>query len=491
MSIQALEWTLGFRNHASGKYLTQETFGFTLNVNGPSLRKKQMFTLVSAADGSVHIKTHLNKFIYGIADGTVKGDEDAPSAKTAWTIEPQADGTWALKTAAGYYFYGTGDNIRAYEKELNLAKIPDAKWTAVLAMHPQINLFSVMRKRFAHFENGEIRCNEDVPWGEDALLNFVFFDEHREGRYGIMAANGQYLTNSGKLSAAVTPDCQFLLGFHDDQISLRDSAGRYLSCVGADGTLKVNKDKVTKDELFQIQDSSPQFTIVGRANDKEKQVSVRSGVEVKADQADVTDQERFQLEVGAGGEVYLKTNKLFYWTVGADGSISAASKTKDNSTAFKIEYVGNRVKFVSAAGKYVTVKPNGGLIANGNGSESSALFTFTIINRPDLVLRGQFGFLGVKGASGRIECNRSRADVFALESKDGQYAFKFNGKYWTVDGDGVAVASSAPVWFVLEFVEESKALVRFVESGKYLEGEQNGGFKATGTGKNINTLWEF
>lgn len=32
--VNALEWTLGLRNHASGKFLTQETFGFAVNVNG-------------------------------------------------------------------------------------------------------------------------------------------------------------------------------------------------------------------------------------------------------------------------------------------------------------------------------------------------------------------------------------------------------------------------------------------------------------------------
>jgi len=487
-AVKALEWTLGFRNHASGKYLTQETFGFALNVNGPSLKKKQQFTLVSTPDGSVHIRTHLNKYIYGLADGTIKGDEDSTSAKTAWQIEPQANGTWALKAATGYYFYGTGDNVRAYEKELNLAKIPDALWIAVLSMHPQINIYSVMRKRFVHLENGELRANEDVPWGEDALLNFLFFEDHPEGRYGLMAANGSYLTNSGRLVAEPTADAQFLLGFHDDQISLRDASGRYLTCIGSDGVLKCNKDKVTKDELFQIQDSNPQFTII---DSRGKQVSVRSGNEVKADQADITDQERFQLEIGAAGEAYLKTNKLFYWTVGADGTVAASSKAREPATAFKIVYDGNRVKFVGNNGKTVTVKPNGALIANGNGSEKEAAFTFTIINRPKILLRGQFGFLGVKGASGRVECNRARGDVFQLETKDGAYAFKSNGKYWSVDGDGVAAVSSAPVYFNLEFVEESKALVRHAESGKYLEGEQNGGFKATGSGKNINTLWEF
>ncbi len=92
MAENPLEWTMGFRNRSSGKYLTQETFGFALNVSckfpatplcccflwilapkvllpehfffslsspfgaATSLKKKQIFTLLPA-DGGVYIKT--------------------------------------------------------------------------------------------------------------------------------------------------------------------------------------------------------------------------------------------------------------------------------------------------------------------------------------------------------------------------------------------------------------------------------------------------
>ena len=110
----------------------------------------------------------------------------------------------------------------------------------------------------------------------------------------------------------------------------------YLSCVGANGTLKTNKSKITKDELFQIADSEPQFVI----NDsKGKQVSIRSSVEVKADQADVTDRERFQLEVDASGstKIALKANNGQYFTLGADGTVSASAKGKTASEYFAVE----------------------------------------------------------------------------------------------------------------------------------------------------------
>jgi len=484
--VHALEWTLGLRNHASGKFLTQETFGFAMNANGKQLKKKQTLTLMSSPDGSVHIRTHLGKYLYGDRDGNVAGDADSPSADTEWTIEPQADGTWALKSAHGFYFHGTGDKLTAFVKELPA----DGKWTVVLAMHPQINLYSVMRKRYVHYQNGELHCNEDVPWGDDALITLVFFDEHAEGRYGLMACNGQYLTASGRLTDAAGADAQFLLGFHDDQISLRDAGGSYLSCVGGNGLLKVNKQRITKDELFVIQDSEPQFTI--KSNSQNKQVSVRSGLEVKANQADVTDQERFQMEVGADGTVHFMTNKLKYWAVQDDNSVAAIETKKGAKTGFNVVYQDNRVRFVSTSnGKYIKVKPNGSLMANGDGSEAEGIFTMTIINRPELVLRGQYGFMGIKPESRRVTCNAARGAIYTLTPVDGAYTLSLDGQAWSAEPDGVEAKSAVGKHFILEFVESSKCLIKDCESGKYLEGEQNGGVKATGQGKSINTLWEF
>lgn len=482
-----LEWTMGFRNRASGKYLTQETFNYALNVQSSTLKKKQIFTILPA-EGGVYIRTHLGRFLYGLADGSWKGDAESPNADCVWTIEPQPDGTWALKTRHGHYANAQGENLSAFTKEL--PKDNSGEWAVHLAMHPQINLLNVMRKRYVHFVSGELQASEDIPWGEDALLTFVFFEEHPCGRYGLMAYTGEYLSASGKLTAQPTRDTQFLLGFHDDCISLRDEQGNYLSCIGANGTLKAAKTKVTRDELFRIQDSEPQFVIV---DSKNKQVSIRSGVEVKADQPDVQDSERFQLEVDPSGsrKVALKCNNSQYFSIGADGSISASGKAKTANEYFAVEWLGNRVKFIGNNGKYITVRSNGGLIANGNGSDATSLFTFTLINRPGLVLRGQYGFVGLKGASGRVEVNRSHPDTFTLQCSDGSYSLSAGGKYWTVDRDGVAASSSSPVAFHLEFIERSKFLIKDANSGKYLEGEQAGGFRATGTAANLNTLWEY
>ena len=137
---------------------------------------------------------------------------------------------------------------------------------------------------------------------------------------------------------------------------------------------------------------------------------------------------------------------------------------------------GNVVRLKhKASGQNIYAKPNGGLFVTGARETNTETFELSIINRPTLILRGQYGFLGQKGASGRVECNRSTPDVFKLESKGGEYFISAGGKYWTVDQDGVAVAAARPVPFYLEFVQHSKVLVKHKETQRYLQGEQNGG----------------
>lgn len=501
MAGQALEWKFGLIS-AAGRYLTQETFGFALNANGPSLKKKQTFTLQADGEGYVYLKTHLGRYIYGTESGEVRADaeydenDQGTLDQIRWLVEPQANGKWALKNQYGFYLRGTGENLWAFQDQL----YEDSLWTVHLAMHPQVNVKNVMRKRYVHLSEGELQCNEDVPWGEDALLTFVFFPE--DGKYGFIAANGQYLSKNGGLvevqgtaggaDTSVPSDCRFQIGFHDDQISLRDDSGRYLSAVGNKAQLRTNKQTISKDELFVMEDSEPQFSVFSAS--KGKFVSSRTGEELTANQSEPTDAELYQLEIHpATGTWCFKTNKEKYWSVLDDATVQSADSRPDGAdNFFQVEWMGDITKVKSQNGAYLGCVPNGQLCAKFDSEAKEASFIFTLINRPQLVLKGAYGFVAAKGPTMKQECNKSTPDIFELRSENGAYSIMAeNGQYWAVDGDGGITANSPePEAFFLEFVQHSRMMIK-CSNGRYLQGEQNGGFKAIGTSANQYTLWEF
>lgn len=254
---ETYKWNIGLINHAS-KYLTVETFGFTLNADGTSLRKKQMWVLEQENDESVYFKCHLGRYLTADPKGKLscEATEREPDAK--FTIVTK-DGQWALKSAHNAYFGATGDQLKC------VAKIGDSElWTVHLAMHPQVNLKSVLRKRYAHLDESsqDIKVSEIIPWGADAMVTLEFID----GKYAIVSSNNKYLSDCGDLKEELVDECKFSIEFHQANLAFRDHKGKYLTAVGT-GRLQTKKESVTKDELFVIEDSHPQCSFIG-CNDR-------------------------------------------------------------------------------------------------------------------------------------------------------------------------------------------------------------------------------
>ena len=170
----------------------------------------------------------------------------------------------------------------------------------------------------------------------------------------------------------------------------------------------------------------------------------------------------------------IRSYKNLFWTVGEDGAVSASVLTRDARSWFTIEWLGDKIAFRSNANnKYVITKKNGALAATGASASADALYVWEIINRPALILRGEFGFLGTMG-SGVLECNKSVPEVFNMHITKGvAYISGSNGKYWKVNGDNITVDGSEPTPFFLELADLSKVLIKY--EGKYLQGFQNGG----------------
>jgi fascin 1/2 len=210
---------------------------------------------------------------------------------------------------------------------------------------------------------------------------------------------------------------------------------------------------------------------------------------------DITDTEIFQMEFDPKkpGKVCMLANTREYWI--ANGDVKATSSDRVDTAFFGIDWHGSHVSFQAASDKYVTIKPNGKLAPTSESVGDKEKFLLQLINRPLLILRGEHGFVGMRGPStARLECNRSSYEVFKLHFEDGKYKLEGrNGKFAQIDGEAnlnLSGTSEDCATFQLEFREHTKMCIK-ANNGKYLKGESNGAFTANGEKLAKNTLWEY
>ena len=452
------------------------------------MKKKQIWTLVRVGESKVALKSHLGCYLSIDKDGNVTAAAEEIGADQTLTLETNADGRVAIRSSYDRYLGGSGDTISGFDKTCEATNL----FTIHLAMHPQINLYNVNRRTFCHLVENEIRCNEDIPWGYDALIIVEFHG----GRYALRAANGKLLKRTGDLVDEMSDDTLYTIVFRDAQVAFKDHKGKYLTAVGAMAKVQSRKDTISKDELFVLMDSHPQVRLTAS---NAKLVSIRDGIEVRANQAqdNATDSEIFQMEAvdhedksGNCKWVFRGSNKK-YWS--ATPGITADKDSINDATQFEVEWQGPMIALKASNGKYISVRSNGKMCADAGELVDDCKFVFEFINRPLLVLRGAYGFVGVKGGSGVLECNRSQYDIFYVTCVNGTFHIQgANGKYMGLDGDSnVIISAESPTDFYFELRAHTHMIIRETKTGRLLKGAQNGGFTGTGSDISSATLWEY
>lgn len=492
------QWKVGLVNHAS-KYLTAETFGFKLNAASSTFRKKQTWTIEQepGEDDTVYLRSHINRYLAGDAKGNVTCSSEQRGQAEKFTIQyhPDGSGRWAIRNrVTGYYLGGTEDMMQCYEKQAG----PSEWWFVHLAIHPQINLRNANRQKYAHLaaDGSALHAAELIPWGRDALLELEF----REGRYCVRACDGRFLHRDGTLVGQPSGDTLFTVEMKSvgqlSGMALKDTTGKYLTAVARDGVIQARNRNIGKDELFVVEDSQPQVVFTAHNG---KMASVKQGIDVTANQDDeLTDKETFQIEFDTKKEQWrVRTADNVYWKVADASGIQATDDGRSPTGLFTIEWLEDGSIGIRATnGRYVTARMNGSLYSVSDSLGDRERFIMTIINRPLLVLRCEYGFVGFRtSTNSRYECNKASYDVIYVEQSNSPayYLKGHNGKYWSVESDGSLNANdSNPKPFIFEFRAHSKMAIK-APNGCYIRGEQNGimSAKSTEFDKNKTVIWEY
>ncbi|ELU16787.1 hypothetical protein CAPTEDRAFT_158885 [Capitella teleta] len=491
---ETLQWKVGLLNN-QGRYLTAEAFGFKINASGNVMRKKQVWVIEhdTKEEDVVYIKSHLGRYLAGDKKGNVtcEHEERDPETKFSIAYNPDGSGKWAIRNKVStYYFGGSEDMLKVYEKQPTASEW----WTIRLGVHPQVNIRSIIRSRYArhHPENERIQFDELTPWGSDALITLEFLD----GKYAVKASNNHYLKFDGTLVPSPSQETLYTLEIRSGQYSgmaLKDYRGKYLTTVGKDAVMQSRNNSFTKDELFKLEDSHPQVFITAHNG---KKVSIKQGIDLTANQDELSDRETFQCEFDKQSEKWrFRTTDNKYWSLESASGIQGVGNAQSNTSLFGIEWhEDGHVNICGSNGRYVTARMNGSLYAVSDAPTDKEKFYLTVINRPILVLKCDYGFIGFKLPNNpRIECNKASYDVITLEhNSGGSYFFKGqNGLYWALDDQQMINADSKDGH---PFIIELRGLSRFAikaPNGNYLKGEQNGIVSAKSSDLLRGTLWEF
>lgn len=131
-------WTIGLIN-VQFRYLTAEIFGFKINANGTSLKKKQIWRLEPAPGGEIYLKSHLDKYLAVDSFGNVtcESEEKEPGSRFQIIVSEDETGRWALRNVVRGYFLGASS-----DKLICTAKVPSDSelWLMHLAARPQVSL---------------------------------------------------------------------------------------------------------------------------------------------------------------------------------------------------------------------------------------------------------------------------------------------------------------------------------------------------------------
>ncbi|XP_077056589.1 fascin-2b [Siphateles boraxobius] len=484
---KALKLQFGLINHEN-RYLTAEAFGFKMNASAPSLKKKQIWTLEhDEQDGQVvYLRSHLGRYLASDKDGKVSCEAETKENDCRFLIVAQSDGRWALQSEPYLRFFGgSEDYLSCFAQTIGEAEL----WAMHLALHPQANLLSVARKRYAHLASpeGEIAVDSNIPWGVDALLTLVYM----EGKYCLKTSDSRFLGNDGKLSSENGRGTGYTLELKSGKLAFKDCEGKYLTPMGPTGTLRSGRcSKPGKDELFDLEESHPQVVFQAANN---RFVSIRQGVSVSANQDDETDMETFQMEIDKDTKkCKFRTNEGNYWTLVAHGGIQSTATEAGANTMFDIVWLGRRVALRASNGKYVCTKKNGQLSAVSDSVGEDEQLILKLINRPILILRGENGYVCHHKNSNTLDANRSVYDIFTLQFNDGAYQIKgAGGKFWYVSNSGLVCSDGdTPEDFCFEFLEHGRIAMRN-KNGKYLRGDQGGNLKGDGENADSSSLWEY
>ncbi|XP_041112246.1 fascin-3-like [Polyodon spathula] len=476
-----------------GKYLTSEYYANCVTAAGCEMRTNQIWDVeIQSFRGSqvvVALKGSRGLRLVVDLDGSVSCGASCTEPQNLFLLTFQPNGKWSFKSlATGTHLEADGEDVICVSENVR----DEHLWTPCIAIHSHVVFFNIRSHLYlqADPEEDQVWAGATYPFNE--RCGFVMLFDKDKGKYHLRTSDGLYVSSVKKLVSK--PSEKTALTFHlrpGYLASFFDDCGSRLFPHGRSGALLPGNIHINKDEWFVIKRNPCLITL--KALNK-NYATVTCGVEVYANRNKPDSHSLFELEVNPRTElVKIQTPKGRYLTLRGSNSVIADGDGDESNSLFEVEWRYGKVCFQASNGMYLTVKPIGLITASSPEVGPNEQFVVQLANRPFLMMRGKYGYVGKSIHHAVLQCNLPEPEQISLiPCKHGFYHFKgSNGNFWTMtENDTFKADGNVVLNFCIE-IRGINLLAILAPNGCYLRGENSGVLSATGQTIDEDCLWEF
>ncbi|XP_004592559.2 fascin-3 isoform X2 [Ochotona princeps] len=475
----------------AGTYLTCETCKNSVTATAKTLGKRQTWELLVSNEHEtqavVRLKSWQGFYLLCEADGSVCYGRPRSSHHGCFLLRFHRNGKWTLQCiTSGRYLESNGEDVFCNSRVLSAYHM----WTPRPALHVHVILYNPTSHTYARADPtvGRVWVDAAIPCLEECgfLLHF------QDGCYHLETSTHHFLSHVDRLVTQPSSQTAFHMQVRPGGlVALCDGEGGTLYPQGTHLLLGLGSNPLRGEEWFILQRCPAWVSLRSRTR---RFISVIYDAEVCAASERLTSMSLFQFECDSESPtLQLRSANGYYLAQRRHRTVMADGHPMESDTFFCVHWNCGKILLQSSNGRFLGIAANGLLMANATipGPNEELAFRFT--NRPFVVLRGRYGYVGCSTEHDLLQCNLDQPDcIHLLPCRQGIYHFQAQGgSFWSITSFG-----TFRPWgkFALNFCIElvgSNLLTVLAPNGFYMRADRSGTLLADSEDITRDCVWEF
>ncbi|XP_032725810.1 fascin-3 isoform X1 [Lontra canadensis] len=407
----------------AGSYLTFEAYKNTVTATAKGLGRRQTWEILVSnehdAQAVVRLRGLQGLYLLCEADGSLCYGRPRTSHHGCFLLRFHRNGKWTLQCIiSGRYLESDGEDVFCNSRVLSAYHM----WTPRPALHVHVILYSPVSHCYARADPtvGRVWVDAPVPCLEECgfLLHF------QDGCYHLETSTHFFLSHVDRLVPQPSAQTAFHMQVRPGGlVALSDGEGGMLYPQGTRLLLGLGSNPHRGEEWFVLQRCP---TWVSLRSKTRKFLSIIYDVEVCAASEHITPMSLFQFECDdESPTLQLRAANGCYLAQRRHRTVVANGHPMEPDTFFRVHWNCGKIILQSPNGRFLGIVDNGLLMANATIPGPNEEFGIRLANRPFLVLRGRYGYVGTSSEHDLMKCNMDQPDcIHLLPCRQGIYHFQ-------------------------------------------------------------------